>query len=279
MVLDIGVLEKSERFYFEPDRFTEDNLFYVPHAGVYECDKTYEVQRSYLDTCQIIMVDSGNLTVEYRGQKLIAKAGDLVMLDCREPHKYYATSRILKIRWFHYLGNCSNSYTKLITEAKGFVISDNFSEVEECCERIIMSLRKKNPVPHVLSSTVHKFLALLTIVSKDKEKTELELLLESSVEFMEDHFNDTELSVDILAEKISISSSYYMKRFKEYHGVTPYKYLKTIRLRKSKEMLTTTRNSIEDIAIECGFCNPSHFIMAFKKDTQMTPLQYRTLWR
>ena len=36
---------------------------------------------------------------------------------------------------------------------------------------------------------------------------------------------------------------------------------------------------IETIADNCGFSSASHFIMAFRKSTGITPHQYRTQWK
>lgn len=65
-MLDTGVLSDSVRYYHEADPFTEKNLYYIPHAGQYHCNSEYEVRRTHLDVCQAIVVDSGELTIEYR---------------------------------------------------------------------------------------------------------------------------------------------------------------------------------------------------------------------
>lgn len=278
MILDIGVLPSSERFYYNADTFTEKNLFYVPHAGVYECDNKYEVKRNYLNTCHIIVVDKGNLGVEYRGQRLIAKPGSIVILDCREPHRYYSMSDHLNIKWFHYAGNCNFAYTQMLLETKGFIIPNISFSVKQCCEKIITSMREKNTSPHVISVFIHELLSLLSISGEGKEKGNLEKLLDKTIEYMEENYGNIHISIDYLAELISISPSYYMSSFKKVHGITAYKYLQNLRLIKSKELLSTTRDSIEEIGLKCGFYSASHFIMTFKKDKGITPLQYRKLW-
>ena len=52
-----------------------------------------------------------------------------------------------------------------------------------------------------------------------------------------------------------------------------------MRLSAAKQQLLTTSQSIETIADNCGFSSASHFIMAFRKSTGITPHQYRTQWK
>lgn len=101
MLNDMGILSDSVRYYHDADAFTATNLYHVPHAGSYHCDETYGMQRNYLDICQMLIVDEGELSVTYRGETRTAGPGSLILLDCREPHSYHALTPI-RMRWFHF---------------------------------------------------------------------------------------------------------------------------------------------------------------------------------
>ena len=113
MLNDMGILADSVRYYHDADAFTAANLYYVPHAGSYHCDESYGMQRDYLDICQMLVVDEGELSVTYRGETRTAGPGSLVLLDCREAHSYHAVTPI-RMRWFHFEGSGSTAYTQLI---------------------------------------------------------------------------------------------------------------------------------------------------------------------
>lgn len=282
MVEDVGVLSDSLRFYYEGDDFAEAHLFSTPHAGIYHCNSQYEVERTApLDACQLILVESGELAVEYWNQKETARAGMLVLLDCRFPHRYYAASQDLRIRWFHFVGNSSEAYGEMLLNTNGFVIrtASSLQKIEACFEDIMISLSQKNTNPHLLSAMVHRVLALLTLAEGKTEKSDMEKVIETSITYMENSYADSKLTVDKLAKMASISTCYYIRKFKQYRTVTPHQYLQTVRLRSSKLMLATTSRSIEEIAYNCGFCNASHFIAAFHKQMQLTPLEFRKMWR
>jgi len=78
-----------------------------------------------------------------------------------------------------------------------------------------------------------------------------------------------------LASRLSISYSRFRKLFKSYFGITPGQYILQIRIANAKEMLTNTRQQIQEIAWETGFENPDYFTSAFKHITGISPGTYR----
>jgi len=58
-------------------------------------------------------------------------------------------------------------------------------------------------------------------------------------------------------------------------GMTVYELLQERVLRESKTLLNTTRLSAKEIAFELGFQDPAYFNRFFKKETNMTPVDFR----
>ena len=279
-MLDTGVLSDSVRYYHEAEPFTEKNLYYIPHAGQYHCNSEYEVRRTHLDVCQAIVVDSGELTIEYRGQVYTAPSGAVVLLDCREPHGYYASSSDLKMRWFHFLGSSSEAYVQQIANIHGIVmqITQN-TDIESCIAQTMKAVAQPEPNPHFVSVNIHRLLALLMTETGAVSKSDLELVINSSVSYIESHYSDPDLSNENLARMAMLSTCYYVRKFKEFRSATPHQFIQAVRIRSAKQKLSTTSLSIEEIAEQCGFCNTSHFIMVFRRTTGITPLQFRIMWR
>ena len=65
--------------------------------------------------------------------------------------------------------------------------------------------------------------------------------------------------------------------FKRYLGVTFLDYLSELRIAKAKELLATTRKSMEEIANEVGLGSANYFGMFFKKAVGISPLKFRKL--
>lgn len=93
--------------------------------------------------------------------------------------------------------------------------------------------------------------------------------------FIQSHYSER-LSIARIAAQIPISERECYRLFKNSLGISPIDYLNSFRLQKAMELLTSTRQSIVDIAMETGFNSSSYFGKIFKQYYQMTPKQYRT---
>jgi len=87
----------------------------------------------------------------------------------------------------------------------------------------------------------------------------------------------TNISIIDICSLIHLSPNHFKRMFKEYTGRTPHQYLIDIRLEKAKELLRKKEISIEDTARLCGFVNAGHFAVTFKRNTQLSPSQYRKI--
>lgn len=86
----------------------------------------------------------------------------------------------------------------------------------------------------------------------------------------------SEISLTGAAQVLNMNSNYISQLFKKETGITFVHYITQRRLDDAKELLTTTKKPLTDIALEVGFNDTFHFIKTFKKFIGMTPGQYRT---
>lgn len=98
--------------------------------------------------------------------------------------------------------------------------------------------------------------------------------LTSICRYMQKHYNEN-ISVESLAKRIHLNKSYFIRKFKNKFGISPLKYLSELKLNNAKILLQNTDYSNEEIAILCGFCNPSYFSQIFKRENGVTPGDYR----
>lgn len=82
------------------------------------------------------------------------------------------------------------------------------------------------------------------------------------------------LSLQAIAQEHYISNSYLSRLFQQELDVTYTEYLTSVRLMHAKRLMTTDA-TITDIALDTGFPSANAMIDAFRKDTGMTPSQYR----
>ncbi len=83
------------------------------------------------------------------------------------------------------------------------------------------------------------------------------------------------LSLSGLARIAGVSETRFRRLFLSVMGITPGRYIVTIRLNAARRLLVTTDRLIADIATAVGFCDQSHFVKAFKRERNETPSHYR----
>lgn len=88
-------------------------------------------------------------------------------------------------------------------------------------------------------------------------------------------FLDASLSLPKLAKHIATSPSYISQTLNETLGVNFFDYVNRYRVEAAKIQLLSSDQTVLDIAMNVGFNAKSSFYTAFKKETQLTPSQYR----
>lgn len=83
------------------------------------------------------------------------------------------------------------------------------------------------------------------------------------------------IDLDMLAEQLNVSYSWFRKVFREYTGYPPAKYFMLVKLRRAQYLLVNTQESIKEIAFSLGFKSPEHFYTTFKRVMGSTPSIYR----
>jgi AraC-like DNA-binding protein len=78
-----------------------------------------------------------------------------------------------------------------------------------------------------------------------------------------------------MAELCHLSPSYFSRLFLREMGETYSSYLLRTRISWAKELLATTDNHINEIAVLVGFSDSGHFIRNFRKYEGTTPARFR----
>jgi len=100
--------------------------------------------------------------------------------------------------------------------------------------------------------------------------------LRRACDFINDHFHE-ELSRDRVAEVVHLSGSGFSRFFKAHTGMTFQEYVADVRISQACSFLATTRLSITEVALECGFSELTTFNRTFRKYRDTTPTKYRSL--
>lgn len=135
--------------------------------------------------------------------------------------------------------------------------------------------RKKDFVS-VISNT------LANIITEIKRASSIDLnkttphqdVLELAIGYINEYFL-TEISPEQLASITNYSYHRFRHIFKNAMGIPPKQYVIAKRLEYAKTLLANSPASVTEIGYQCGFSCTSLFIKQFKKNTDVTPAQYR----
>ena len=90
------------------------------------------------------------------------------------------------------------------------------------------------------------------------------------------HFRE-DPSLEDIAKISGYTPTYFSQRFHEMTGKKYIEFLTSLKLNYAKMLLTSSQSSVTEISAVCGFTSTSNFNQAFKKDTGVSPIQYRTI--
>lgn len=109
--------------------------------------------------------------------------------------------------------------------------------------------------------------------NKQQEYTEKFMYI---CEYISQHCSE-DLCLDDIAALAGFSKYHFSRLFKQFTGISFYKYLNQKRIALAEKQLSDANNSITDVAINSGFSSMSSFIRMFKQIKNCTPTEFRNM--
>lgn len=91
------------------------------------------------------------------------------------------------------------------------------------------------------------------------------------ISFIEEKIGEPELSASLLCSEMGMSSSKLYRKVKELTDLAPNEFIRTIRLKKSAQLLKQKRYNVSEVATMVGFNDPLYFSRCFKKQFGFPP--------
>lgn len=113
-------------------------------------------------------------------------------------------------------------------------------------------------------------------VRDDESQKQNSNIIENALSYIDRHYADDTISLNVVAKAINISANYLSAVFSQKMGVSFVEYLTQKRMGKAKQLLRTTSKRSGEIAYEVGYKDPRYFSFVFKKTQGCTPRDYRT---
>ncbi|SAL83948.1 AraC family transcriptional regulator [Caballeronia arvi] len=96
--------------------------------------------------------------------------------------------------------------------------------------------------------------------------------------YVTEHIGDA-LSIEQLANAVSVSRRTFSRLFARHAKVTPSAYVEQVRVDTARTLLETSDAPLKTVAFKCGFHSATHMRMIFSRRLNVTPKQYRERFR
>lgn len=117
-------------------------------------------------------------------------------------------------------------------------------------------------------------LAADVVIEELMEENKENRYIQEAVTYIRNHYA-AGLTVEELAGYLGVNRSYFYTLFKNKLQLSPKEFLTKFRISRAREQLILTEESVESIAVACGYHSTLVFTKNFKQETGMTPTEFR----
>ncbi len=270
-----GVLDGSHYYFFTPSETIKKYYYHLICCGHYYCNADYNIKRDYFPYFLLVYIRNGDLHVNYQDKSVTAKKGDILLIDCREPHHYYGTEG-LEFIYIHFDGPNSHELCSYIIKQHGFFFQSKRNiEVGKQLYQMIYTYYQEQEMS-ISDSTcmIYTMINSLTIKS-EKQKNERSPV-DEAIQYIKENL-DRQITLKEIASYVNLSPYYFSHIFKLETGYAPIEFATKNRIDTAKTLLKTSKLAIADIAYQVGYSSSSGFINIFYKKVGFTPTEFRNL--
>lgn len=99
-------------------------------------------------------------------------------------------------------------------------------------------------------------------------------VIQKAKEYIHKNYPDN-ITLNDVAAHVFLNGNYFSTLFKKKTGTTFRDYLRNYRIKKAKDLLSTTHLKIYEVGLQVGYIEQPHFVRAFKNVTGQTPGEFR----
>lgn len=264
---------------------------------LYNNDEYEDYPPHWHTTMEIIMPTENIYTVECNNQTYVLREGDIVLISPCCIHTLFAPPtgrRIIfqpdtgSLRFLKDIEPLLNLLSPLI-----IVTPEDFPAIHGKIRELLIEIKDEYlSMASTFSEVIiySKLLEIITLIGRNhahhaenqsgmigQQKEYMEKFLKIC-DYIEDHCSE-DLKLDDIAAMCGFSKFYFSRLFKQFTNVSFYKYVNQKRIAKAADLLVEPKNSITDVALNCGFPSLSSFIRMFKIVKGCTPTEFRNMYR
>lgn len=261
-------------------------VFYLDLAGITYADPQYLISRAgdgshFCDDMYVIeYVMSGKGYIEAKCGRTQVKAGDLYIVNCHMPHRYYADrDDPFEKKWLNVRGSFMTAMAPLFLRDEPYAVLPLGEEAGKIMEEIHDRIRRTAPADsdEMLGDVMKRLLDLLLLAERYRRERQSDLSqIDRIVQYIEQNIC-LDIHVTDLMEYFYISSSTLYRLFMTHFGMSPKNFIMYQKIEAAKRMIAEGDSTFHAIAAVLNFYDSHHFFRVFRQYTGMSPTEYKNL--
>lgn len=196
------------------------------------------------------------------------------------PHRYEPIgNEPWQVRFATFQGSLVDDLQKQMVNSEFVLIEASDAQVYERLHETLLTRLGHEPADDLaISAAAYQLLLCLTRHQKqtiDQHQPDFQQYVGPAIAYMQEHLAE-DISISQLAAMLSVSTQYLNRVFNRLVQQTPSEYLTQIRISHAKKLLVSQKYlKINVVAEQSGYADPAYFGKVFKKQTGVSPLNYR----
>lgn len=239
----------------------------------------HHVVRNHFPGHELILCLRGTGFVRVAGRTHSVGPGDLVWINCQQPHEHGALAEDpWEVYWVRIEGPRLEAMCRMLSVQDAPVFTAVGREtVGTVFEEVFQRMQGAAPEePAMIHAAVARLIASAFCARQRSGPTQdpVPQSLRKPLEWMRlFYFESTR--VEQLARMAGLSAPHFSRLFKATFGTSPIDWLRRERISQSKRRLVESSDSIKQIAEQVGYSDRFFFSKDFKRHTGVTPGQFR----
>lgn len=118
------------------------------------------------------------------------------------------------------------------------------------------------------------FTEMFIVKLMNSNKKQMHEIVDAATQYINQHLTE-DLTVFTLAEQFHVARNYFSRLFKKEMGEGCNEYITRKRIERAKQLLANSRLKTYEIAEQIGYHDTNYFSLAFKKNTGLSPKDFR----
>ena len=228
---------------------------------------------------QLLYIASGRAHFYFDGKPTVVEAGNMVLYRPREEQRYYYGADQTEVYWVHFTGNNVTNLLRSygLTNKKVFHCGSG-AEYQNLFRSMIKELQMcQDGYEEMLEIYLRQIFIKLQRHFKSSlnfDNSHAFEEIDNAISYFCEHYNEP-INIDDYAKENHFSTSWFIRNFKLYTGITPKQYILKKRIYNAEALLQNTQYNINEIAQIIGYDNPLYFSRVFQKTKGISPSEYR----